>query len=67
MRRLFRSAYRKNKHRIIQGVDLIVVLRDVQGCSLEQLEEDFLVTCQRIGVLRDDGMPAQKQLRDYAS
>ncbi len=51
-KRVFRTTYRMNKHRLKTGFDLVVVLsRYFDGNEADRLERDFLKLGERLGFL----------------
>jgi len=54
-KRLLREAFRQNKMRIKEGVDLVLIARSEAIPSFSEVEAEFLRLSQRAGILEGDG------------
>jgi ribonuclease P protein component len=58
-RRLLREAFRLNQHAFANPLDLVLVARaGIVGKSRQQVEQDFLRTLQKAGLLKPPQAPA---------
>lgn len=54
VRRKLREIYRLNEHKLVKGLDIVIVAR-VKSRYVDywQLEKDFLLACEKLGILAE--------------
>jgi ribonuclease P protein component len=53
-RRLLRESFRQHQNELSQPVELVLVARpSIAGCGFAEVEEDFLTTLRRAGLLKN--------------